>query len=91
MQAQAVFHDHSVLILDRWSFCQSLNRDSAILLQAQNLVTLTKCRIYSKDLISSDPNVRINNLIEVHWDKNLLNKISIVNRKINWLNIYLIS
>ena len=67
MQAQAVFNDTSVLILLRWSYCQSLNRDSAILLQAQNLVPLTKltkCRIYSKDLISSDPNVRINNLIE---------------------------
>ena len=32
MQAQAVFHDQSVLILLKWSYCQSLNRDSAILL-----------------------------------------------------------
>ena len=71
MQAQAVFHDQSLLILGRWSCYQSLNRDFAILLQAQNLVPLTKltkCRIYSEDLISSDPNVRINNLIKVHWD-----------------------
>ena len=71
MQAQAVFHDQNVLILGRWSCYQSLSRDSAILLQAQNLVPLaklTKCRIYSEDLISSDPNVRINNLIKVHWE-----------------------
>ena len=58
MQAQTVFYNQSLIILGMWGYCLSLNRDSAILLQAQDLVLLiklTKCRIYSEDLISSDP------------------------------------
>ena len=57
MQAQAVFNDQSLQILGRWSYCQNLNRDSATLLQAQDMVPLTKltkCRIFSEDLINWD-------------------------------------
>ena len=40
MQAQAVLQDQSWLVLERWCDCQSLNQDSAILLQAEDLVFL---------------------------------------------------
>ena len=52
------FSRSKILIIGRWCFCQSLNRDSAILLQAQDLVPLiklTKCRIYWEGSISFDP------------------------------------
>ena len=71
MQAQAVFHDQSMLILLRWFNCQSLNLDSSILLQAQYLVSWIiqqNAEYIEKVWLVWILNLRINNFIEVHWD-----------------------